>query len=169
MGPDDPSVTELAVLGLLAEGPKHGFAISKELDADCDVGRVFTVRRPLVYRALDRMVDSGYARPTATEQGDGPKRVVHAITPKGRRLLLRWLAEPVDHVRDLRLEFLLKFTLIDRAGDSPLGLIRAQKETLEPTLGALDDGGPIDHVELWRRHNAVAAAAFLQELEQIYS
>ncbi len=165
------SMTEYAVLGVLAEGPSHGFAVSKELGADGEIGRVFTVRRPLVYRALDNLVEAGYARPVTIEKGEGPQRVIHGITAGGRRRLRRWLDEPVEHVRDLRIEFLLKLALLRRAGDSPLDLIRVQKAALDPTLTALDDLDPHrdDHVEIWRQHNAAAASAYLEDLETIYS
>ncbi|MGH8916339.1 MAG: PadR family transcriptional regulator [Acidimicrobiia bacterium] len=166
------SLTELAVLGLLAEGPKHGFAISRDLGPDAPVGRILTVRRPLVYRALERLVDSALAMPARTEPGDaGPQRLVLRVTPAGRRLLRRWLAAPVAHVRDMRIEFQLKLTLLQRSGRTPLPLIRSQLEALRPTLTALEDAsvGPPDHVELWRRHNAHAAAAYLEHLESLYS
>lgn len=165
------SVTEYAVLGVLAEEQSHGFAIARELDTTGEVGRVFTVRRPLVYRALDRMVEIGYAEPVSTEKGEGPRRVIHRITTTGRRRLRRWLAEPVDHVRELRIEFLLKLALLRRAGDPSLDLIRAQRQALAPTLRALEGTGidPDDHVELWRRHNAEAADAYLEDLERLYS
>ena len=98
------SITEYAVLGVLAEGPSHGFAIAKQLDSSAELGRVFTVRRPLVYRALDRLVEVGYAEAVSTEKGAaGPNRVIHRVTPPGRRRLRRWLTEPVEHVRDLRI------------------------------------------------------------------
>ena len=162
-----PSVTEYAVLGILAEEPSHGFAISKQLEAESDVGRVITVRRPLVYRALDRLVEAGYAEPVTTEQGEGPQRVIHRVTRKGRNRLRAWLSQPVDHVRDLRIEFLLKLALLRRSEQSPLALIRAQRVALDPTLEALDDPElePDDHVELWRQHNAAAATAYLEDLE----
>lgn len=161
------SVTQYAVLGLLAERPNHGFAISKELAADSEVGRVFTVRRPLVYRALDRLVDEGWAEPIGTEKEGGPTREVHGATRRGRARLRRWVNEPVEHVRDLRIEFLLKLTLLERAEASPLALVSAQFDALKSTLSALNDSNANakDHVELWRRHNAVAATEFLSELE----
>lgn len=164
------SVTEYAVLGLLAEGPSHGFALSKKLDPSGDVGRVFTVRRPLVYRALDRLVEFGYVESVSTEKGEGPRRIIHRITAPGDRRLRWWLMEPVEHVRDLRIEFLLKLTLIRRAGNSPLELIRIQRRSLEPTLSALDEVGAEvdDHVELWRQHNAAAAASYLDDLARIH-
>ncbi len=163
------SVTECAVLGLLAEGPRHGFALARDLEPESEVGRVLTVPRPLVYRALDRLVSVGYAEPVGEEKGDGPTRVVHGITAPGRRRLRRWLATPVDHVRDLRIEFLLKLAIIERSGRSPLALIRDQRNALDPTLTALEDEPERDdHVEMWRSHMASAAAGYLEAIEQIH-
>lgn len=165
----DLSVTEHAVLGLLAEGQSHGFALSKQLEADADVGRILTVRRPLVYRALDRLVDRGLAEPVSTEKGNsGPNRVIHRVTREGRRELGSWLNRPVAHVREIRIEFLLKIGLLLRAGRSPGPLIAAQRRSLESTLAALDDPVTDDHVESWRRHVARAASVFLDELDDGY-
>ena len=164
------SRTELAVLGLLAERPAHGFAIFKELKPGTAVGRVFTVQRPLVYRALDRLVESGLAESAHTEPGDaGPQRVIHNITPAGRERLAAWLDQPVEHVRDIRIEFLLKLALMERAGTSPLALIRSQRTALNDTLNALDAASAtLDDVELWRHHNAAATDAYLKDLEVRY-
>ena len=165
----DLSVTEYAVLGLLAERPSHGFALAKELDADTEVGRILTVRRPLVYRALDRLVEQGLAEAAHIEQGDaGPRRAIHRVTGRGRRRLCNWLQRPVAHVRDVRIEFLLKLTVLHRSGRSPLRLISAQMGSLNPTLEALDEEVTTDHVELWRRHNARAVRAYLEELASLY-
>jgi PadR family transcriptional regulator AphA len=159
------SVTEHAVLGLLAEGPSHGFALSKQLEAEADVGRILTVRRPLVYRALDRLVENGLAETVHTEKGDsGPNRVIHRVTRDGRRELSSWLHRPVAHVRDIRIEFLLKVALLRRSKRSPAPLLEAQRTSLESTLAALGDPVTNDHVEIWRRHVARAASAFLDEL-----
>ncbi|MDF2730039.1 MAG: PadR family transcriptional regulator [Acidimicrobiia bacterium] len=168
----EPSLTEYAVLGLLAGGPTHGFAISRTLQPDTEIGRVITVRRPLVYRALDRLVDAGLAEPAHTEPGAaGPNRVIHRLTRAGRRRLDLWLASPVSHVRDMRIEFQLKLALLQRLGRSPLQLVIAQRETLDPTLAALEvsSSDTADHLELWRRHNALAADTYLESLERHYS
>lgn len=169
VGLNELSVTEHAVLGLLSEGPSHGFAISKQLGADSEVGRILTVRRPLVYRALDRLVEAGLAEPIHTEKGvSGPNRVIHQITKSGRGELDRWLDLPVDHIRDIRIEFLLKVALLIRVRRSPRRLIRAQQTSLERTLAALEDPLTDDHVEIWRRQNARAAASYLEELAGLY-
>lgn len=165
------SLTEYAVLGLLVERPTHGFAMSKELAMNGPLGRVLTVRRPLVYRALDRLVALAFAEPMHTEPGNaGPKRVIHRATPAGRRRLKRWLGQPVQHVRDMRIDFQLKLSLLERLGRSQLELILAQRVALDPTLAALDwarTDAP-DHVELWRRHNAAAAETYLNHLERMF-
>jgi DNA-binding PadR family transcriptional regulator len=164
------STTEYAVLGVLADEPSHGFALARTLGPRGTVGRVFTVRRPLVYRALDRLVAADLAEPLHTEKGDaGPKRMVHRITPEGERRLHRWLDQPVAHIRDLRIEFLLKLALLHRSGGSPLSLIEQQRTKLAPTLAALEGyQGTPDDVALWREHNAVAAASFLDAVEARY-
>jgi PadR family transcriptional regulator AphA len=163
------SVTDHAVLGVLAERPSHGFALAKELGASGGLGRILTVRPTEAYRSLDRLVGDGLAEPVRIEPGEsGPRRIVHRVTPAGRRRLRRWLAEPVDHVRDLRIEFQLKLALLGRLGKSPLPLILAQREALGPTIGALDSHGPVDHVELWRQHVARAAGEYLDDLAHRY-
>lgn len=160
------SLTEWAVLAVLTERPAHPFAVARLLAQDGELGRVLTVRRPLVYRAAERLAAAGLCRPDHTEPGEGgPERTVYLATPAGRRALAQWLAEPVTRVRDLRLEFLLKLRLARRAGRSPLALVQAQREVLAPRLDALSSGGKDDEVALWRRLNARAAREFLEELE----
>jgi len=162
------SLTEWAVLAALAERPAHPFAVARLLAQDGELGRVLTVRRPLVYRAAERLAAGGLCRPDHTEPGEGgPERTVYRTTVAGRRALAEWLAEPVARVRDLRLEFLLKVRLIRRAGGSPLVLVRAQRAALAARLAALAGPGDAadDEVTLWRRHSARAAQAFLEELE----
>lgn len=159
------SLAEWTVLAILAERPAHLFAVSRLLAKHGDLGRVLTLRRPLVYRAADRLAAAGLCRPDHTEPGEGgPERTVYRITAAGRRALAEWLAEPVAHVRDLRTEFLLKVRLTVRAGRSPLALVEAQQAALAPTFAALAGSAGEDEVSLWRQHNAAGAKDFLDDL-----
>ena len=165
-GSDRRSPGEWAVLGLLAEEPVHPFAVARQLGGDGPLGRVFTMQRPLVYRAVERLRNGGLIERHRTEPGEaGPERTVYRVTPRGRDALDSWLDEPVRHIRDIRLAFLLKVVLLRRAGRSPGVLVRAQKEVLSDTLASLDrlPGDP-DEIDLWRHHNAAAASAFLDAL-----
>ena len=164
------SVTEYAVLGVLAEGPNHGFALAKELTPRAELGRIYTVSRPLIYRALDRLVGAGLAEAMHIEESEaGPNRTVLRITRRGRAHLRRWLEQPVTHVRDIRIEFLLKLALLQRIGESPGSLIDRQREVLKPTLAVLEELSTDDHVEIWRRHNARATDAYLEELRLLFA
>lgn len=164
--PFDPSLSEWVVLSLLAEAPAHGFAIARELEPASDLGRILTVHRPQVYRALDRLVEAGLAEPRPAEPSlGGPKRTRHAITSSGRRAVDDWLATPVGHVRDLRIEFLAKLRLTERRGRPVAALVSTQTDALAEAVRHLTRLDPTaDVVDRWRRHNALAASAFLRDL-----
>lgn len=160
------SLAEWAVLGLLAEEPAHPFALARQLGPGGPLGRVMTVRRPLVYRAVERLEGDALVSRHRTEPGEaGPERTVYRVTAAGRSLLDGWLAEPVTHVRDLRLAFLLKLLLLRRRRWRTAGLVEAQRRVLSETLARLAElPADPDPVDLWRHHNAVAVDRFLAGL-----
>lgn len=166
----EPSLHDWAVLGVLAAGPAHGFAVSKALAAGGDLGRVWTVTRPQVYRSLERLADLGLVEPREREPGDaGPERTVLALTSAGRARLRRWVAEPVAHLRDVRAELLLKLLLADRLGVDRAALVAAQRDAFAPAVAALADAaasssGDDAIVAAWRHESALAVARFLDRL-----
>lgn len=164
------SLAEYAVLGVVGEGRQHGFAVARLLGDDGDVGRVYGVARPAVYRAIERLTDAGLLETLDVEPGDrGPRRTPLELTGTGRRTLDGWLAVPVRHVRDIRTEFLVKVVLISRAGGDPTGLIRSQVEVVAPVVAGLVERhraavGTERVVAAWRLRSAQAAQQFLEEL-----
>lgn len=164
MADPELSLNEWAVLGVLATAPAHGFAVARELAAPTAVGRVWTVPRPLVYRAMSGLAEQGLIEPHTTEPGaGGPPRTVYRIGPRGRRSLRRWLHTPVGHLRDVRTELLLKLVLCDRLGLDPRPLVTRQQSVFRPHLAALGVPGaaPVDHVDRWRHESAQAVGRFL--------
>jgi DNA-binding PadR family transcriptional regulator len=166
----DLSLTEWAVLAIIEEAPTHGFAVSKELASDGDVGRIWTVPRPLVYRALSVLQQRGLVEPVGSEAGArGPNRTRVRVTRRGRSAVDRWLATPVAHVRDLRTHLLLQLKLLDRRGADLRPLAAAQMDQLNPILTSLT--GQYESAEgferllaAWRRESTRAAARFLENL-----
>ena len=129
MATPELSLTEWVVLALVGEAPTHGFAVARELQAETDLGRILTVHRPLVYRALSRLEEAGLVEEAATEPGDaGPNRTVMRATRRGKAALKRWFVHPVDHIRDLRIEFLIKLRLTERRGNDAQPLVAAQRK-----------------------------------------
>lgn len=119
------------MLGALAEGPTHGFAVARLLGPDGALGHIWTLPRPVVYQAVNKLTERELVAPRATERSDrGPNRTILAVTANGRRVIDLWLRTPVAHVRDARSELLLKLALLDRAGADPSCLIAAQRTTL---------------------------------------
>ena len=69
-----------AVLALTAEGPTHGFAVAKALGSDGEIGRVWSLSRPLVYRALDELVEAGLVEKGAVEPSDRVRTEIDPAT-----------------------------------------------------------------------------------------
>ena len=164
------SLAEYAVVGIVAEGRVHGFAVARLLAPDGEIGTVYAVARPAVYRAVERLIDLGLLTPLSAEPGEGgPRRTPVAVTAKGRRLLDAWLWQPVAHVRDLRTGFLVKLALLDRAGLDPAPLIAAQIEALRPLVASIQGqagaaAAQARPVKMWRAYSARAALQFLVDL-----
>ncbi|HEX4518243.1 MAG TPA: PadR family transcriptional regulator [Gaiellaceae bacterium] len=130
---------EWSVLALLSDVPAHGWAIAKAMSRNGEIGGVWAVGRPLVYRAIDLLQSRGLIEAVGSERGSrGPNRALFKATPDGREALARWLAEPVDHVRDIRSLLLLKLVLIERAGLDNRPLLESQLALTLPAIAALE-------------------------------
>jgi DNA-binding PadR family transcriptional regulator len=170
--PDDRRRRELllgewACLGVLYEGRTHGFAIASMLRPGGELGRVWSLSRALTYRSLDQLTDRGLVRAVGEEPGiAGGNRTVLAATRTGRAELRRWLASPVDHLRDLRSELLLKLVVAERCGIDVAPMLGRQREIVADLASAI--GAPVDResdvVALWRFETANAALRFLDQL-----
>jgi tRNA (adenine37-N6)-methyltransferase len=169
-GRTDPSVTEWAVLGLLREEPRHGWDVARAFAPEGDIGRIWAVSRPLVYRAISVLRELGYVEDRGSiPSSSGPDRVLLAPTPRGRAALRRWLERPVAHVRDLRSELLLKLLFLERVGSDRAPLLRAQLAKLERGENGLvrqvaAAEGFDRTIAVWRLTSARAARAFVEAL-----
>ena len=94
--------------------------------------------------------------PVAEEKGKaGGNRTILAPTPQGRRLVRRWLAEPVPHFRAVRDELLLKLVLAHSLGVDRTKLLQSQRAVFAPMVDALAVSGgsrkaTSDPVTVWR-------------------
>jgi PadR family transcriptional regulator AphA len=162
--------SEWAVLAVLAEGPTHGFAIARAMAEDGDIGRVWSLRRPRVYYAIESLTRQGLAQATGSVPSrTGPERTVLRITPSGRRALSDWLDTPVEHIRDGRSLLLLKLLFLDRSGADPRPLLNAQRERFEGIAErlqtAVNEASGFDRTLLsWRLETATAALRFIEAI-----
>jgi DNA-binding PadR family transcriptional regulator len=157
------TLAEAVCLTLVTREPRHGWSIVKALAPDGEIGRVWSLTRPLTYRALSVLAATGMIEPRGSEPGAGPPRTVWRATPKGRRASRAWLRRPVPHPRDMRSEFLLKLEL----GAPAAELARAQLAAFAPVLDGLERAAaaaPDDVVARWRLESARATRRFLESL-----
>ena len=163
------SLAEWTVLALISEAPAHGFAIYRLTAPDGELGRIWHIPRPVIYRSIGRLGEDRLVAPQTVESGRGPQRTIYAATPAGHDAAAAWLDTPVEHVRDVRSHLLLKLALLDRAGTDATGLLHRQKAILEPIASAIAVERPqrpgFDATLLaWRRATAAAALSFLDDI-----
>jgi DNA-binding PadR family transcriptional regulator len=167
---EQPSAGEWAVLALLSEGPAHGFALARAMAPGGEVGQVWSMRRPLVYRALELLEQRELIRPAGTVPSQsGPQRTILDVTPAGRQALIEWLSQPVSHVRDARSHLMLKLLFLTRRGADSTSLLEAQRAQFASNAAglsaALEQTTGFDRtLLLWRLHNTAAAVQFTETL-----
>jgi len=83
-------MSDLIILSLLLDGPKHGYQLKRE------AGFIFghgDMHNNLIYPLLRRFSISGWVTKKAVPGERGQTRQQYALTPQGRRELLRQLGE----------------------------------------------------------------------------
>lgn len=95
MGNDSASVLELAVLGLLAESPMHGYELRKKLSSTLGTFRAFSFGS--LYPSLKRLLAAGHL----AEQSVPPDADAVPLTSKRSRVVYRITAEGKERLADL--------------------------------------------------------------------
>jgi DNA-binding PadR family transcriptional regulator len=119
-----------ALLGLLAQRPRHGYELHTAFEAVVGGEQNWDVKPAQIYTTLSRLEKDGLVCEEAVEQDGGPEKRIFNITPAGRALLEQWFASGVerDHQRD---EFFVKLMLslsTDQA--PPRRVIQTQRSRL---------------------------------------
>jgi len=163
------SLSEWVVLALVAERPTHGFPIAQLTANGGELGQIWQIPRPVVYRSLTRLAAAGLVAEDGSEPGRGPQRTIYKATAAGHAAANAWLRTPVDHIRDVRSHLLMKLALLHRAGADPTDLLMRQREALLPIASAISAERPAAAgfeatLLAWRRANAAAAISFLADV-----
>lgn len=142
-----PLTIEHALLGFVRQQPMYGYEIHQRLLASAELGLVWSIKQSLLYAHLARLEEEGLLRSALEPRGLKPARKMLHLTPAGEIAFLAWVRSPVEHGREVRLEFLAKLyfarqegtaaavelTLRQRqVGTTLLEALRAQVAVLEP-------------------------------------
>ena len=101
-----------AIMGLLADGPLHGYELKAAYEGELVPESQLNVGQ--VYTTLDRLDRDGLVAHGLVRQPVRPDKKVYELTRDGRKELREWLATPSRPELDLRNETFLKLMLARR-------------------------------------------------------
>jgi DNA-binding PadR family transcriptional regulator len=137
-----PVGIEYALLGLLRERPMYGYEMHQRLLQVEQLGLVWHVKQANLYALLGKLEAAGLLVSVTEPQGTRPPRKVLQLTPQGAAAFAHWMATPVEHGRDFRLEFLAKlFFAVQDAPEIASALLARQRQACEQALAELRTQG----------------------------
>ena len=135
-----PLAMEHALLGLVRQRPMYAYEIHQLLTQAEALGLVWQLKQGQTYALLARLEEAGYLASTLEAQDARPPRKVLRLTPAGEAAFARWLATPVRHGRDFRLEFLAKlFFAAQEPGAALTALLEAQRSACRELITHLNE------------------------------
>jgi DNA-binding PadR family transcriptional regulator len=99
-----------AVLGLIAEEPRHGYAVRAAFEER--LGDFWELNYGQVYQVLTALQQESLITGTDEQVGRRPRRTVYAISAKGRDALRAWLAKPPSATKPFRDDFYVRLLFI---------------------------------------------------------
>lgn len=130
---------ELALLGLLRSQPRHAYELLQVFQSTEALGIVWRLKQGSLYASLAKLEEAGCVASTLEAHGTRPPRKMLHLTPRGHEAFTRWLESPVEHGRDLRLEFLAKLYFATQAGTEAAALlITCQRRACREWLADLE-------------------------------
>lgn len=138
------TATEVAVLGLLAEGERSGYDLLRA--AERSVGFFWTPAKTQLYAVLRKLVENGFATSRLVRQHERPDKTLYRLTELGLERLRDGLEQVHSTVNKNPLELRIFFgdhrpleaVVADLEGVRDRG--RAHLEELEEIEGTFDHG-----------------------------
>lgn len=167
---------EYALLGLLQTQPMHGYEMFQQFE-NGTLGQIVHLEMSQLYAYLKKLERLGYIQAQLEPQGSRPPRKTFQLTDEGQTEFLKWLSEPVERPREIRILFLLKLYYARRFIPEQLEQLIDQQiaacrrflthlEAQRPETALTDDQTFFDHVILRSRiHQTRALLDWLNELQ----
>jgi DNA-binding PadR family transcriptional regulator len=103
-----PLSIEYVLLGFLDQEPIHGYDLFKKLHSFEAIGLVWQIKQSQLYALLERLEAEGLVTSSIIPGDSHANRKQFHITSVGRQTFYAWRGSPVQHGRDIRMEFLAK-------------------------------------------------------------
>jgi len=119
---------EFVLLGFLEQKPIHGYDLYKQITRFDAISIVWSIKQSQLYALLERLEKEGLISSTVIPGETHPDRKQYQITNRGRETFSTWRDSPVQHGRDIRMEFLAKvYFALQVSPETVLNLIEMQK------------------------------------------
>jgi DNA-binding PadR family transcriptional regulator len=126
-----------AVLGLIAEEPRHGYAVRAAFEER--LGDFWELNYGQIYQVLASLEQEGLITGTEEQIGRRPRRTVYAISAKGRDALRAWLVQPLSAAKPFRDDFYVRLLFIHEDRETLSRLLKARTDACERRMADLLD------------------------------
>ncbi len=119
-----------AILGLLAQRPRHGYELKAAFEALAGGSESWDIKPAQIYTTLERLEVAGLVAQETAPQEPGAEKHNYLLTEQGQHALTEWFESgvPVEHQRD---EFFIKLMISLAAGQgNPRQIIQTQRVAL---------------------------------------
>ena len=103
---------EFAALGFLVEEPMHGYALRSQIEKG--LGPLWQVASSQLYQVLHRLEERDCVRRSSESPSAGPSKTIYHVTATGEQTFWEWAQEPVNTMRNVRVEFAAKLYFLRR-------------------------------------------------------
>lgn len=134
---------DFILLGIIGQKPTHAYDLYRQLTESEELRTLWTFRQSRLYAVLDKIEKNGLITTRIDANDTLPVRKVCTLTPEGEATFEAWLHSPVDHMNEIRSDFLGKlYFLKDRPAQERQAVISAQinkcriwQQNIEKKLG----------------------------------
>jgi DNA-binding PadR family transcriptional regulator len=106
--------SEFALLGLLFSGPAHGYELHKHITDPSGIGLIWGVKIANLYAQLAKLESKGWIEGKIQQKEYRPARTQFHLTNEGKNAFIAWMTQLVQHPRDFRQEFMLRYYFLAR-------------------------------------------------------
>ncbi len=166
-----------ALLGILLDGPAHGYDLARRFAPNTVLGDVVRLGASHLYALLARLERDELIAGERQESGARPPRRVYRLTAAGREAVLRWVDAPVERPRDMLIDFPLKLYVARRISPARAAALVERQHALfsaylahletEPAADASDDAAFLALIREGRIERTQAALTWLERCETV--
>ena len=169
----DPLTMDFILLGIIGQHPTHAYDLYKQVTSSEELKTIWTFRQSRLYAVLDKIEKNGLISTHIDAESSLPARKICTLTFEGKATFESWLHRPVEHINEIRSDFLGKlYFMKDRPPEERQKLIDDQLRccekwlsTAEKNLGQHPD--PEDYLNTvyrFRRESIDAVIRWLKSL-----